>query len=109
MQTHEDRDFDMQGIQEKARGMVRSGLSQITAGKPGEGIIGQAQIEGILVTHRPDDEHGILRIGIGGLPDTDEMNYCVFRGDRHECIRLLARCVKSLRHFLGEGSVDPNN
>ena len=46
----------------------------------------------------PDDEHGVLRMSIGGgdnLPVT--LNYCVVRGGIGQCIELLEKALKALR------------
>lgn len=108
MQTHSDFDVP-ETLRQKAIRMQMGKLCQITAGKPGEDLIGECNVQGVHVAHRPDDEHGISRISIGGKPGTDDYNYCVFRGDRQECINLLNQSIKALRGFLGEGTVDPSN
>lgn len=53
---------------------------------------------GVRVEHLPDDRQGILRISIGGgdhLPIKGD--YCNFRGDQSQCIKLLERALAAMK------------
>jgi len=46
----------------------------------------------------PDDEHGILRISVGGGDSTPvQLNYCTVRGGVGRCINLLEQAIAALR------------
>ncbi len=92
MRTHHDADY-LASLEEKAKRMRKAGESEITGGKEGEPELAKWSKAGVDVTKRPDDEHGILRVSVGG---NEDMAYCVFRGKRAECIRLLRRALKAL-------------
>ena len=99
MQTHEDRDPRdfMQLLQQRADAMERRGLSQITAGKPGEQILEEWESNGVHVRHMPDDQQKILRVSIGGGEIAPvELNYCVFRGPHGACVDLLRKALAAL-------------
>lgn len=103
MQTHDDgehRDFIgewFKSLENKAERMQAAGKSKITAGVDGEPILAEWESRNIIVRHMPPDEHDILRISIGGGKHTPvELNYCVFRGNRGECIDLLRKALKSM-------------
>jgi len=80
-------------IHDKARRMIDEGKNTITAGVPGEQAIAKWESGGVVVRQMPDDEHGLLRISIGGLPNK---GYLVFRGDRGQCRALLKRALRAL-------------
>jgi hypothetical protein len=95
--THRDDDQWWKSLQEKAVEMERLKKSTITAGKPEETPIAGWKRNGVSVTQLPDDEHGILRISIGGGSDLPrEINYCTFRGEHGKCIELLRKALKAL-------------
>lgn len=100
MQTHEDNDFRTEwweSLKAKADRMVDEGKSKITAGEDGEVALAEWQHKSVHVRHMPPDEHGILRISIGGGTDTPvKLDYCVFRGNRGHCIDLLRRALKAM-------------
>lgn len=102
MQTHEDRDFRflnewLKSLKEKANRMQSEGKSKITAGDDGEQPLEEWQQNGVHVRHMPPDEHGILRISIGGgIVAPMELNYCVFRGNHGACIDLLRKALKAM-------------
>ena len=106
MESHNDRPDHHQHLPDwlahlrtKAEAMVAAGESQITAGKPGEQARAEYRRAGVSVRHLPDDEHGILRISIGGHPDQPmDSSYLVFRGDRGQCQSLLRRALKALEY-----------
>lgn len=99
MQTHSDFDALFRGLRDKAERMVEAGESQITTGKPGEEVLSEYKRAGVLVRQLPDDEHGILRISIGGHPDEPfDTSYLVFRGDRGAVQSLLRRALKALEY-----------
>jgi len=108
MQTHDDRDARLPGwldsLREKADAMIAVGESQITAGKPGEKPLVEYVRAGVRVTQLPDDEHGILRLSIGGHPAAPfDTAYLVFRGDRGQCQSLLRRALKALEYSGANG------
>ena len=100
MQTHDDRDFRsewLNSLAEKAQQMTDARESEITAGKDSEKPLAEWKHKGVGVMHLPPDEHGILRISIGGGEDTPvDVKYCVFRGNRGHCVDLLRKALKAL-------------
>ena len=91
-------------LKRRAQQVLAGGLSQITAGKPGEQLLGEWQHECVRVRILPDDLHGILRLSAGGLvvrPPASvalkHVDYCVIRGDVNQCIELLERVLRALR------------
>ena len=100
MQTHEDADFKnewLKSLEEKANRMHAAGESKITGGDKGEEALSEWQFKSVHVRHMPPDEHGILRISVGGGTDTPiELNYCTFRGNRGHCIDLLRKALKAM-------------
>lgn len=101
MQTHEDSDQIgggqfMKRLKERATNMVGTHASEITAGAPGEPVLGEWIAEGIGVVRRPNDPQNVLRISVGG--GMAGMNYCVFRGNRLACIDLLERAAEAMKN-----------
>ena len=100
MQSHDDRDFQrdwLASLEEKADRMREAGKSEITGGKEGEKPLAEWKDKGITVQHMPPDEHGILRISVGGGQDIPiPLNYCVFRGNRGHCVDLLRIALKAM-------------
>ena len=109
MQSHLDDDSPIQRemreqFMERLRGRAEKihgeGRSTITGGRKGEKILAEWESEGVGVRQLPADEQGILRISIGGGEHTPVVvNYCVFRGDRAACIKLLKRALAALESF----------
>lgn len=104
MQTHENsnhglREEFLNALRAKADRMGAKGTSSITAGELNEqSICDWKGSNGIHCRKMPDDEHGVLRISIGGgddLPVT--LNYCVVRGGIGQCIELLEKALKAIR------------
>jgi hypothetical protein len=83
-------------LKRKAAAMQELGLSQITGGFPGEAELARWKHETMHVTKRPDDEHGIVRVSIGGSDEHQDIAYCVFRGDILKCRRLLQQAIDAL-------------
>lgn len=53
---------------------------------------------GITVQEQEPESTGILRISIGGGPDTPVPgDYCTFRGDQSKCIALLQRALLAMK------------
>jgi len=99
MQTHNDSDsLFMDRLKERATKMANDKLSEITAGKDDEKVRDEWEHDDMHVTHRPDDEQGILRISIGGGIREAQFDYCVFRGDRIECMAMLEKALAALRY-----------
>lgn len=82
---------------DKAETARAEGQSQITGGRDGEPILAEWKACDVGVRHLPDDEHGILRISIGGGSTPLPLNYCVFRGDRGQCIELLKKALAAIQ------------
>lgn len=68
----------------------------VTAGKEGEPALEKWNACSTAVQKLPDDERGILRISVGGDGDQRIGYYCVFRGDRHKCLKALRKAVAAL-------------
>lgn len=99
MNTHEDSDFRREWIEsldEKASRMKATEKSTITGGARGEAALAEWKANGVGVRHMPPDEHGILRISIGGGDTPLPLNYCVFRGDHSACVDLLRQTLTAL-------------
>ena len=101
MNTHYDSDFTARAwfdnLRAKAGESRAAGTSVITGGREGEEPFNQWDRDGVHVRHMPDDEHGILRISVGGGDDTPiPLNYLVFRGDYDKCVRLLRKALAAM-------------
>lgn len=94
MQSHDDREWD-DSLKRKAAAMQELGLSQITGGSPGEPELARWKHGELTVIRRPDDEHGIARVSIGGSEEHLDTMYCVFRGNPNACRALLYEAVKA--------------
>lgn len=94
-QSHDDRDWN-DSLHRKCAAMQELGLSQITAGSSGEPIVAHWKHGNMDVTRRPDDEHGITRVSIGGESEELDGNYLVFRGKPITCRALLAQAIESI-------------
>lgn len=103
MQTHDNsnhglREEFLNALRGKADKMGDKGTNSITAGELNEEPICKWKgSNGVHCRKMPDDEHGVLRISIGGgehLPVT--LNYCVIRGGTGQCIALLEKALKAL-------------
>lgn len=94
MASHQDSDWN-DSLQRKAAAMKELGLSGITSGYPSEPVLAHWIYEAMDVTKRPDDEHGIDRVSLGGGEGLDGA-YCVFRGDILRCRALLQQAIKAL-------------
>ena len=105
MQTHEDFSHQnasslLEQLRKKADRMVSNGESEITAGKEGEIALAEWSHRDFHVTHMPDDEHGVLRISIGGLPEGNaRFNYLVFRGKLGDCESLLRKALTAISKY----------
>ena len=95
MQSHDDRDW-MRSLSAKAERMKTAGQSEITGGKADETPLATWKSNGVAVVHRPPDEHGVLRISVGGGKTPVPCNYCVFRGDHGACVDLLRAALAAL-------------
>lgn len=105
MQTHQDCDFDLDRLQERAGQMVQDKASEITCGKPGEETLQSwDSANGVSVRQLPEDEQGILRISVGGGIQKVDVNYCVCRGDLAKCAHLLEKAAHALKD--GPKSID---
>jgi len=95
--THSDGDQWFESLKQKADRMLQNGQSKITAGNPDENPLASWKRNKVSVTQLPDDEHGILRISIGGGTDLPfECNYLTFRGEHGKCVELLRRAIVAL-------------
>ena len=106
MQTHDDKDFRrdwLKSLEAKAERMQAAGESDITGGRRGEKVLCEWKANGVEVRKMPDDEHGILRISIGGGGDAPvELNYCVFRGSHSHCVDLLRKALAAMERYGGD-------
>lgn len=93
--SHDDREWH-DSLKRKCAAMQELGLSQITAGSPGEPILAQWKYGDMEVTRRTDDEHGITRISIGGASEELDENYLVFRGEPITCRALLSQAIEAI-------------
>lgn len=99
MQSHRDSDAEafIDSLRVKAERLQREEKSSLTGGRPGETILGEWSSGGVTVRQLPADEHGVLRISIGGGPQTPvPLDYCVFRGERQQCVDLLRRALGAI-------------
>ena len=99
MQTHDDHDARrewLRDLEAKAERMTSTKQSEITAGKGDERVLAEWNANSIGVRQLPPDEHGILRISIGGGATPIPLNYCVFRGEHGECVDLLRKALAAL-------------
>ena len=107
METHRDSEHRrewLRSLKEKARENREAGLVTITGGAADEEVLAAWQSHGVDVRQRPPDEHGILRISVGGGDDTPvKLNYCVFRGDHSKCVDLSLQeeCIRRARETCG--------
>lgn len=106
MQSHDDRSHQIppeqlaeltKQLETKAREMTKKKANEITAGAAGEGVLFEAEIDGIYIKRLPEDEHGVQRISIGRAPAIDRSSYLVYRGDPSKILGLLERAVGALR------------
>lgn len=95
MQSHDDREWH-DSLKRKAAAMQELGLSQITGGGSGEPVLAHWTHDGMGVQRRPDDEHGIVRISIGGGSVELDGSYLVFRGSPITCRALLSQAIEAL-------------
>jgi hypothetical protein len=52
----------------------------------------------VTVQEQEPESTGVLRISIGGGPDTPVLgDYCTFRGDQSKCIALLERALDAMK------------
>jgi hypothetical protein len=95
MQTHRDMDanFWLDSLKQKAAKMKAAKKSEIAGS---DDVIEEWKSNGVGVRKLPDDEHGVLRISIGGGDTPVGVNYCVFRGDHSACVDLLRKALKAL-------------
>lgn len=98
--SHENASHEfLARLRERAEAIQESGASALTTGYPDESPLASWKGEnGVVCTHLPDEEQGILRISIGGgehLPVT--MNYCNIRGSVGQCIDLLEKAIAALK------------
>lgn len=100
MQTHYDNEHLrrewLATLEKRADESKARGDGKITAGADGEPILAEWKADGIYVTKRPSDPHGILRISIGGGDTPVPVHYLTFRGDHGECVDLLRRALRVL-------------
>lgn len=101
MQTHMNDDAIefVRSLQSKAARMTEDGKSTIAGGAPNESPICEWHANNnVFCRKMPDDEHGILRISVGGGDSTPvQLNYCIVRGGVGHCIALLEKAIAALR------------
>lgn len=94
--THDDRDAWLIDLGRKAKRMKAANQSEIAGGRAGESVLSEWKANGVGVRQMPPDEHGVLRILVGGGETPIPLNYCVFRGDHSACIDLLRKALTAL-------------
>lgn len=98
-QSHDDRTHPTsewyKQLEEKADEMTRKRENEITAGRKGENQLAEWTHERLQVTRLPNDDLGVLRISVGGIPDGTA--YCNFRGDPESCLEVLERAAVAMR------------
>lgn len=105
-ESHDDRDAGVKGLfgnvplidslTERARQLSEARLNEITAGKLGERVLSEQEVGGVIVRRMPDDEHGVLRLSIGGGRRAGGF-YCVYRGNPNEIIEACEKALAALR------------
>lgn len=88
----------LDSLKQKAEQIRNLGKSKITGGTEGEPVIAEWKNDGVTVRQLPPDEHGILRISVGGGETPVPLNYLVFRGDQGKCVDLLRKALMALEH-----------
>ena len=91
MQSHNDNPDHLsketrelfKALQPKAEKMRVAGESEIASGKSGEEALESWKHGKAHVEKYNDDEHGVIRVSVGGCPD---FVYCNFRGNRSQAI-----------------------
>lgn len=99
MNTHGDGEHNrdwLQSLEAKAEANRAAGKARITGGADGEPVLCEWKSCGVSVRQLPDDEHGILRISVGGGETPVPLNYLVFRGDHSRCVDLLRKALRAL-------------
>lgn len=100
MNTHMDNEHAPQrwldSLKQKAEATRAEGRARITGGEDGEPILNEWKSKGVSVRQLPSDEHGILRISIGGGDTPIPLDYLVFRGDYGACVDLLRKALKAM-------------
>lgn len=94
-QTHKDSDARewYKALAEKAARMKAAGQSEIAGGEPS---LAEWRAGGVGVRQLSPDEHGVLRISIGGGETPVPLDYCIFRGDHSACVDLLRKALVAL-------------
>jgi hypothetical protein len=102
-QTHLDSDSEhpfknewWKSLERKAALLQDQGRTGLTGGRPGEETLAEWESNSFGVRQLPADDHGILRISIGGGNTPVPSNYLVFRGPHGACVDLLRKALKAL-------------
>ena len=93
---HPFRDEWMKSLEAKATLLRDTGGSRITAGSETEKQLAHWTAHNVDVVQLPPDEHGVLRISIGGGNTPVPLNYLRFRGPHGACVDLLRKALKAL-------------
>ena len=97
MGSHRDSDHGkarvLQELKLKAELLSDLGKNRVA----NERVLEEWIFDEIRVQMLPDDEHGVIRISIGGHADLHPSEYCNFRGDQGRCIALLTRCLEAMK------------
>lgn len=88
----------LESLQKKAEKVVAAEASSITVGKAGESPLTEYDADnGVFVRRMPEDEHGIIRVSVGGgdnLPVKGD--YCTFRGNAKQAVKLLHKAIQAI-------------
>jgi hypothetical protein len=86
----------LRSLEQKAAMIQAAGGSRITGGVDGEKPVAEWQSHDVDVKQLPPDEHGVLRISIGGGNTPVPLNYLRFRGPHGACVDLLRKALQAL-------------
>ena len=84
----------LESLRGKADAMTEERSNKITAGDDDERPIRSWKHGSMSIRQMPDDEHGVLRISVGGNVG---YGYCTFRGPRKACAKILQQALAAIR------------
>lgn len=104
--SHNDSDFEakphpfrdqwMRQLEQKSAMLQSLGGPRITGGTDNEQQLAHWKSHDVDVVQLPADEHGVLRISIGGGNTPVPLNYLRFRGPHGACVDLLRKALAAL-------------
>ena len=101
MHTHEDSSHSrawISSLKEKMERMTAEKQNAIAGPEDIPLAAWKSKANGMYVRHMPDDEHGVVRVSVGGGDTTPvTLNYCTIRGTVGQSIKLLEMAIVALR------------